>query len=80
MTRTYTNNTNEYQLVGNCKDVILQGTEKECISKMESMNVECSKWGVLEVIPPHSKTWGRFVEGIKLESSENLIDELNWRK
>jgi hypothetical protein len=80
MTRTYTNDTNEYQLVGNCKDVICQGSEEACIAKMESIKVECSKWGALEVVPPYTKTWGRFVEGIKLEESENLIDELNWGK
>lgn len=57
-TFTHTNTSNQYQVIGDHSEIILQGTKAECYRKYNSIDIESSKWGGVEVISPGETTSG----------------------
>lgn len=58
---SHTNKTNQYQVVADHSDVILTGTKADCYRKLNSINVESSKWGIVETLAPGETTTGDMV-------------------
>lgn len=72
MEKKYTNNTNEFQLIGNCEDVIFSGSEKETKDRFDKFNVELSKYAVISILQPGKSMSCDFVEPKETrETTEN---------
>lgn len=77
MKRTYKNKTNEYQLIGNCQDIIKQGTKTECDDALNKISVADSKYGVIEIVKPGEQIKRKFDDNkINMSNDKNLIDQL----
>jgi len=75
MIKTFENKTNQYQLVGNCEDIILTGSEIECQNQMDLIQVENSKWAVIHLVGPNTTVQCNLVESkVYDDSGINIMD------
>ena len=52
----YKNITNDFQVIGNNKDIIKSGTETECMKYYENMEpIENTKYKVIQIVGPDEK-------------------------
>ena len=60
----YANESKNHQLIGNHEEVIVEGSEKECHARMNKIEIESSKWGIVEVVSPGQNTRGTLLKPI----------------
>ena len=75
ITNTHTNTTQKYQLIGNAKDIVAEGTKEEMIEKMDSTSIY-GQWCVLEVVEPGQTISVDLVTPEPHKSDDTLLDQL----
>jgi len=72
----YANESKNHQLIGNHEEVIVEGSKKECYTRMNTIDIESSKWGIVEVVSPGQSTSGTLLKPI-YENEARCIDIYN---
>ena len=60
----YATKSKKHQLIGNHGEVIVEGSKKECYARMNIIDIESSKWGIVEVVSPGQNTSGTLLKPI----------------
>lgn len=79
ITHTYTNNSGNYQLVGNCEKAVFEGTLQECEKLIDTHPLDISPYTLVEIFAPGETKSHEFVPGLTREEIDAVLkDKPNW--